>query len=195
MTRTSVPKTRREKIASVAKVVTAIVVTVMLFLSIGVIYVKDSRKDASYCASCHDDYYDTWASDGESYSLAHAHAEMSVTCQTCHHRTIGESVSELVAHGTGDYSFPLAETTMEDDLCLSCHGSAARVKSLTNITITRAEIDYHSEYHGRFPCGTCHNMHRDSAQVCALCHPVDEEPGWVIPPEDFWNAVSGDSVE
>lgn len=190
MKRISVQKTRREKLALVAKAITAILLTVIMFLAIGVVHVKDSRKDASYCASCHDDHYSSWVSDGDSYSLAHAHAGMSVSCQTCHNRTIEESITEIVAHTTGDYSFPLSEMTLPDEKCLSCHGSIDRVKSLTSTTVTRAEIDFHSEYHGRFPCGTCHNMHRDSIQVCALCHPGDIKPGWVIPPEDFWTAPS-----
>jgi hypothetical protein len=179
-----VSKSRREKIALIGKLGTAILLTGIMFLIVGVVQVKDSRKNASYCANCHEDYYNTWASDGaSSYSLAHEHAKLSISCQTCHNRTIQASLTEIVDYVTGNYSFPLVETAQSDELCLSCHGSMNRVKSLTKTTITHATIDFHDDHHRNLSCSSCHNMHRDSLQVCLDCHPDDLLPGWVKPLE------------
>lgn len=189
MKRNSAPASRRAKIGFIARLSTAVLLIILAFVTIGLVQVKDSRKDASYCGSCHEDYYSGWVSEGDTHSsLAHKHAEMSISCQTCHDRTMGESLTEIANYMTGNYSTPLAETVLSNDLCLSCHGPAERVKSLTSVIITRAELDFHDEHHGSLPCGYCHNMHRDSVQVCALCHPVQVEAGWVVPPEDFWTA-------
>lgn len=185
MKRISVPKSRREKIALIGKIGTAVLLSGIMLLMIGIVQVKDSRKNASYCANCHEDYYNTWANDTGSYSLAHQHSEMSISCQTCHNRTIEDSLSEIVNYATGNYAFPLSETIESNELCYSCHGDANRVKSLTNTTITHAEIDFHDEYHRELPCGACHNMHRDSVQVCLECHPEELLPGWVEPVEKF----------
>lgn len=183
MKRISISKSKREKIALIGKLGTAILLIGIMLLTVGIVQVKDSRKNASYCANCHEDYYNTWVSvsNVDSYSLAHKHAEMSISCQTCHDRTMEQSLTEIANYTTGNYSFPLSETALPNEVCLGCHGGIERVSTLTDMSITHAEIDFHSEYHGDIICGSCHNMHRNSVQVCIECHWVDLEPGWEFP--------------
>ena len=181
MTQQPATRTRREKIGLVGKLVTAIVLTLVLPLVLAMVHVKDSRKSASYCASCHSEYYDTWTGEDNPHSLAHSHAEMSISCQTCHDRSVNESLAEITNYITGNYYYPFSESELSDETCLSCHGDMKRVSTLTNTKFTGAEYDFHNGHIEDLTCGTCHNMHRESMLACAECHDVDLEPGWVEP--------------
>ncbi len=186
MKRRLVSKGWRARIGLLGKLVTALVLTVMMFLTIGVVQVKDSRKNASYCASCHDDYYDTWESDGDSYSLAHQHAEVSISCQTCHDRTLEESLTEIHLQSTGNIYQPSSETNVSEQLCINCHGNLEESAEDTSELVTGEVINPHEGHSDLsmavdMSCTACHNMHSDSMDSCMVCHVLEPKPGWTMP--------------
>ncbi len=162
------------------KLIIAIVLVVIMIPTMGTVYVKDNLHNTSYCAGCHSEYYTTWAAPESEYSLAHQHAEMGVSCQSCHQRTVGESVMEVVNYATGNYYYPFPETQLSMDNCFACHGSYAEIIPLTDPLVTDAERNPHNGHFGELECSTCHNMHRDSVDYCSGCHnPVTDDSGWV----------------
>ena len=164
------------------KLIIAIVLVIVMIPTMGTVYVKDNLRNTSYCASCHEEHYTTWAAPESEYSLAHQHAEMGVSCQSCHQRTVGESVMEVVDYATGNYYYPFPETELPMDNCFACHGSYAEIIPLTDPLITGEARNPHDGHWGELECGTCHKMHSDSIDYCASCHSsVTDSPGWTLP--------------
>jgi hypothetical protein len=159
---------------------TAIVLFVLMLPAMAMVWVKDSRKDPSYCQGCHaDPYYTSWVEE-ETSLLAYLHFSHGVSCQTCHDRTMSESVREIVDYLTGNYYVPLPKLELTMETCFACHESYKKVIPLTNPKITGAERNPHAGHWGELECNACHNMHRVSVDYCAECHsPVTDAPGWV----------------
>lgn len=172
--------TGKQKFAKIGTKVVAIIMLILIIPTLGIVWVKDSSQDPSYCAMCHDSYYEGWSGESDAeYMLVHQHEELGISCQTCHDRTLSESLGEIVNYITGNYYYPFPETQLSMDTCLACHESYDHVISLTTTQITRAERNPHAGHYGELECGECHNMHRDSVEYCASCHePVAEGPGW-----------------
>lgn len=175
------PRKLSESLPRVLKIGAAVVLFIVMLATMGAVVVKDSRKNPAYCATCHEDpHYESWA-NADSIHLAHSHAERGISCQTCHDRTLMESLDEWRAYVVG-YEVPLAERKWTTDQCLVCHGTYARMIPLTTTEILGSERNPHDGHWGELECGTCHNMHRNSVDYCSGCHnPVTDSPGWVRP--------------
>ena len=163
------------------KLIIAIVLVVIMIPVMGMMVVKDNVHNSSYCAACHADYYVTWATPETEYTLAHAHNQMSVSCDSCHQRTMGESVAEVVNYVIGNYYYPFPETTLSMDHCFACHDNYDQVIALTTTEITNEERNPHDGHWGQLECSDCHKAHRDSTNYCDECHGqyLDSDvPGW-----------------
>ena len=136
------------------KIITAAVLIVIGLASMGLIWVRDSSRRPEYCAQCHlmDPYYSSWES---SDYLVHEHAKFATPCQTCHPRTIGDSLGEIVIYGRGEYEAPLKEQEHPMEECFQCHehGSYEEINERTK----DLEINPHSK---EIECYLCHEMHR-----------------------------------
>ena len=164
------------------KLIIGIVLIILMIPVTGVVVVKDNMRNSSYCAGCHEDHYVSYTEPEEGYSLSHFHGEMGVSCQSCHQRTLGESVMEVVNYVTGNYYYPFPESTLSMDNCFACHESYDNVIALTSTSLTHAERNPHDGHFGALECNECHNSHRDSEVYCDQCHaPYFEEAelGWV----------------
>jgi hypothetical protein len=162
------------------KWITAIILLVLMLPTMAMVWVKDSRKDPSYCQGCHEDpYYTSWEEE-DSYYLAHKHFTLGISCQTCHDRTVSESTGEIVNYITGNYYSTLPEIELPKETCFICHGSYEEIIPYTDPGVTGAERNPHAGHLGELECATCHKMHRDSIDYCSKCHNrVTTEPGWV----------------
>jgi hypothetical protein len=91
----------------------------------------------------------SWASS--SY-LDASHNQAKVVCLTCHGKTVPEK---------GD--------TVENDRCLSCHGS---MESLISRTAPKDFPDRnpHKSHLGEIACTVCHQGHSQSKVYCLGCH-------------------------
>ena len=105
------------------KLIIAIVLVVVMIPVTGMVVVKDNLHNSSYCSACHVDYYMNWADPDVEYSQAHQHNQMGVSCQACHQRTFGDAFSETVNYITGNYYYPIPESTVPMDNCFACHDS------------------------------------------------------------------------
>ena len=121
------------------KLIIGIVLIILMIPVTGVVVVKDNMRNSSYCAGCHEDHYVSYTEPEEGYSLSHFHGEMGVSCQSCHQRTLGESVMEVVNYVTGNYYYPFPESTLSMDNCFACHESYENVIALTSTSLTHAE--------------------------------------------------------
>ena len=176
-------KDKKNRLASSGKIIVAVLLIVISIPLMGTIWVKDGRQNPSYCANCHESpYYNEWIEDNGTFSLANQHSELGISCQTCHDRTLGESISEIVNYTFGNYHFPIDETQIPVEVCLSCHQSYATIIPLTDPSTTGFERNPHDGHWGELECGVCHNMHRDSEVYCDQCHDpmMVDEPGWVL---------------
>jgi hypothetical protein len=153
----------------------------LLAPALALVTVKDSLSSPTYCALCHaQPYYTSWAQGPD--DLAHKHAQLGISCQTCHGRDLGTAVDELVTHITGNYTVPLWERTLPMDTCFQCHDSYEAVVPLTDPARTGAERNPHAGHWGTLECAICHNMHRTSVDYCGGCHnPVTTAPAWETP--------------
>lgn len=171
---------RKNNIFSLARVVLVLILfPCMLLVTIMVTGVKDGRKNASYCISCHQDpYYTSWVDSSSSF-LAYHHGELGITCQSCHTRTISRSLEEIKNYLTGNYYSPLEEEQYSMDFCFRCHDSYDKIISLTSTKVTGKERNPHAGHYGDLECATCHKAHRESYDYCSECHqPDSQEPGW-----------------
>jgi len=176
-TKPASPKNWRHILATGSKIVIALILLVIMIPTMGVVWAKDSSQNPEYCANCHGDYYTSWSET--THSLDYKHGEMSISCQTCHDRTVTESMEELVSYANDDYTFPLRERKLPKEECFKCHGSFEEIIPLTAPKVTGLERNPHDSHKGELECGICHNMHRDSVDACSECHDfVIEEPGW-----------------
>ena len=160
-----------------AKIITAAVLIVVGLASMGMIWLRDSSRRPEYCAECHvmEPYYSSWKS---SDYLAHEHAEFAIPCQTCHPRTISDSLGEIVTYARGEYETPLEEQEYPKKWCFQCHehGSYEELIQRTE----GLEQNPHDSHYGEMECGICHKVHKASEDYCAQCHdPVAIGTGWI----------------
>ena len=100
-------KKDRQKLFNTGKIVVAVLLVLLMLPAMGMVWVKDSQKSPSYCASCHEDpYYTSW-SDGSLHLLAEKHALAGISCESCHDRSVGEASLEVINYITGNYYSPL----------------------------------------------------------------------------------------
>lgn len=171
---------RGVKIGLIAMV--AVVLTVIATAGFATVWLEDRIQDPEYCASCHvmTSYYDTWKS---SELTAHSHAQLGLTCQECHARTVQDGLRELVSTATHDFEVPLKDHQPRPEACLRCHGSyevlAARTQNLIGPDGFALGRNPHDSHWGELDCGICHKMHKPSVDFCARCHgsPVTA-PAW-----------------
>ena len=157
-----------------AKIITAAVLIVVGLASMGMIWLRDSSRRPEYCAECHvmEPYYSSWKS---SDYLAHEHAEFAIPCQTCHPRTISDSLGEIVTYARGGYETPLEEQEYPKEWCFQCHehGSYEELVQFTKDYIVDGEkVNPHDTHLGQEECYRCHRMHKQSLGInyCYSCH-------------------------
>jgi hypothetical protein len=94
----------------------------------------------------------TFASWATSPYLDAKHGKANVVCNGCHGKTVPES---------GD--------TVENDRCLSCHGS---LKDLADRSAPKDFPDRnpHNSHLGEIACTVCHHAHQASEVYCLGCH-------------------------
>lgn len=80
------------------------------------------------------------------------HAQNAVTCKDCHGNTMPES-----------------DITVENEICLGCHGSFDELAQLTVNTVC-AEKNPHKSHLGEIDCTVCHHAHDSSEAYCLKCH-------------------------
>jgi Cytochrome c3 len=159
----------------VLKVIVATVVFLMGLASMGMVSLKDSLERPEYCATCHQDpYYASWK--GSDY-LAATHARAAVPCQTCHRRSLGESVEEIVTELRGGYR--LRKIKVSKERCLQCHSHPSYSEVIERTA--RGKLNPHEPHHyGEMDCAICHKMHRPSEDYCSYCHePTASGEGWI----------------
>jgi hypothetical protein len=110
-------------------------------------------------------YYRSWTAS--EYS-AHRHALASVTCQSCHPRSMTQLVHEIVATVRGSFQDPLPAMRIGKQQCLACHESYAALARAT----AKLKNNPHAAHIGEEECYKCHQMHRPSQgmKYCMTCH-------------------------
>ena len=100
----------------------------------------------------------SWA--GSPY-LDSRHAKSNVTCRGCHGNVL-----------------PVRGDTVENQKCLSCHGSYDTLVEKTAPAIF-PDRNPHKSHLGEIDCTVCHFAHSDSKVYCLECHPkfLMEIPG------------------
>lgn len=160
------------------KITVAAVCGLLGLVSIGLVGLRDMAQRPTFCAACHivQPYVETWA---DSNHLAHTHKQLGIPCQSCHARTIGALVSEVVSTVRQTYDDPLSEIKVPQGDCFRCHGDYETLAERTKDLIQNP----HDSHWGALDCGVCHKMHKDSIDYCAQCHdPTVDKPGWTLPP-------------
>jgi hypothetical protein len=150
----------------------------------GALWLKKQLRSPDYCASCHAvaSQYQSWKS---SPFLAHTHAKLGLTCQSCHQRTLLDGVRELASTVTRSYQLPLKDHPVDPAACLTCHGSykllAARTQDLKGPDGFALGRNPHDSHWGALQCGVCHKMHKPSVDFCSKCHlsPM-QGPAWEV---------------
>jgi hypothetical protein len=139
----------------------------VLVVSLGVPYTQSSR----YCGSCHytRTFYRSWVQSNDS---AHRHALASITCRSCHPRSIGNLLHDSWAAVTGDYKPRLPSAGLTKKECLGCHESYAALAQRT----AHLKINPHQTHLGEEECSHCHKMHDKSPglKYCTTCHHTGE---------------------
>ena len=160
------------------KIITAVVLIVVGLASMGMVWLRDSSRQPEYCAQCHavmEPYHSSWES---SDYLANEHAEAAISCQSCHARTMSDSLGEIVTYARGEYETPLEEQEYSQEWCFECHehGSYEEVIQRTG----DREYNPHDSHYGEMECSICHKMHRASEDYCVQCHdPMATGTGWI----------------
>lgn len=164
-----------------AKLIIGIVLVLLMIPAMGAVVVKDNMHNNSYCAACHQEYYENWADPDVEYALSHVHEQMGVSCEKCHQRTLGESVMEVVNYVTGNYYYPIPTSEVPMENCFACHGDYNSIVPALSTTLTRKERNPHAGHWGDLECSECHYAHQDSIVYCDQCHDEYMEPdtpGW-----------------
>ncbi len=160
------------------KITIAVVLIVVGLASMGMAWLRDSSRRPEYCAQCHavmEPYYTSWES---SDYLANEHAEAAIPCQSCHSRTMSDSLGEIVTYARGEYETPLEEQEYSKEWCFQCHehGSYEELIQRTE----ELELNPHDSHYGEMECNICHKVHRASEDYCAQCHdPMATGTGWI----------------
>jgi hypothetical protein len=81
------------------------------------------------------------------------HAKAGVDCAGCHGKET-----------------PLADSTVENDRCLSCHGPIEKLAERSANKEFPKRNPHASHYGSDIACTTCHHAHEASVVMCAECH-------------------------
>jgi hypothetical protein len=148
----------------------------------GGFWLKGRLQSPGYCANCHAvaQHYESWKS---SPFLAHTHAKLGLTCQSCHTRTLQDGVRELVSTALRSYELPLKDHAVKPGECLHCHGTyellASRTRDLQRPDGFALGRNPHDSHWGPLECGICHKMHKPSVDFCSECHQSPMQgPAW-----------------
>jgi len=164
-------------VPKIAKLVVAVLLTVLALASMGLIWLKDSSKTPTYCNTCHiiQPYHQSWES---SEYMAAVHANLGIPCQSCHARPVRQSVKEFVSYYvTHDYQDPLRESRIPKEECFRCHEDYPHLAELTE----NPEMNPHDSHLGEVECRLCHKAHKPSELYCAQCHEFAIPAGWIVP--------------
>lgn len=94
--------------------------------------------------------FSSWAN---SAYTDHLHAKASVDCAGCHG-------SQL----------PVADSTVENERCLTCHGPVEKLAEKTRNAEFPKRNPHASHLGDDIACTTCHHAHTASVVYCADCH-------------------------
>jgi hypothetical protein len=64
---------------------------------------------------------------------------------------------------------PESDITVENEICLGCHGNFDELAQLT-VNTQCAEKNPHKSHLGEIECTVCHHAHRASQAYCLKCH-------------------------
>lgn len=162
---------RRVKIALVCAIGCLVLVAASAVFA--TLHLRQRVQNPEYCAGCHvmAPYYASWQS---SEFTAHMHAQLGLTCQECHPRTVQDGLRELVSNATHHFDVPLKDNSPRAETCLRCHGSyeilAARTRNLIGPDGFSLGRNPHDSHWGKLDCGICHKMHKSAVDFCARCH-------------------------
>lgn len=92
------------------------------------------------------------ASWSDSSFLDALHGKRNVTCSGCHAKRL-----------------PVAEDTVENDRCLSCHGSYEKL-ALKTASAEFPKRNPHQSHLVALDCTKCHAAHGESKSYCLQCH-------------------------
>lgn len=177
---------------TIAKIIVAVVLTIVGIATMGMVGLKDLRQRPEYCANCHrEPYYTSWATADQ---LAHAHADSALSCQRCHPQTMNDSLQELERYLKEGYRPSSIQKRTPDTVCLTCHTDRATLIARTqHYQIEGEAINPHDPHTGvtaieeildsetsKIPetieCYRCHTMHNESPGIdyCYGCHHTQE---------------------
>ena len=116
----------------------------------GALYVKGSKRKIG---SVDSDTFELYAElmDPSIKGVANLHQKKGLNCQVCH----GEST-------------PQEGTTVENEVCESCHGSQKAIAATTD-HYPKGQ-NPHDSHQGNLPCVKCHQGHSKAQSYCLECH-------------------------
>lgn len=141
----------------------------------------------SYDSSCEMCHSKESTSLDETACLVSTHAAQGNTCQTCHsdEGALKEAHEGATAEEAEKRATKLRGTTVDEAVCLSCHGSLEELaeKTAASTVLTDAEgktVNPHAmpenEDHADTNCVSCHTMHGEkpvteaAPDYCESCH-------------------------
>lgn len=140
---------------------------------------NDSWSAGMECTQCHTAEA---ASSEDQTCLASKHAGNGINCTDCHKTEQVESIHADVKTGDKVPSTLSKEYSVEESVCLSCHGSleqlaakSTKISALTDAdgtTINPHSLPSNSD-HSAITCTSCHSIHvasGDPKTICLSCH-------------------------
>ncbi len=182
----------------VPKLIIAAAVFLTGLASMGVVGLRDSVKRPEFCVMCHPDpYYTSWE---DSEYLAATHAKAAISCQTCHPRSIGTVMRNIVTELKGSYR--LKRMRVKKEVCFRCHAHASYAELIERTNYIKpdgarrsepsaggerspdwytAQNPHRAYHYDVLDCRLCHKMHRPSEDYCSECHEgATSDAGWII---------------
>jgi fumarate reductase flavoprotein subunit len=89
------------------------------------------------------------AKEGQQF-LADKHKNLGVECSGCHRESPPKQMPG-------------------SDVCMGCHGDAAKISEKTS----KLDTNPHDTHMGEMDCHQCHKGHQRSVSVCNQCHTFD----------------------
>ena len=138
-----------------------------LLLCTGMVGLKAMSRRPGFCGSCHfmAPYYRSWVS---SEFPVYRHSVASISCQSCHPRSVWDLVHDIAVTVSGNYSQHLPTLKLSKEQCLACHGNYRSLARRTAVL----KINPHASHLGEEECYQCHKMHGKSPglKYCTTCH-------------------------
>lgn len=186
------PKKKRNWKAKRLPIVIAAVVVVTVLGVAGWAWRATPEYCDTLCHSTMGKYYNSFANDTTSLAYAHK-GVVNNQCLGCHETTLPQSLHEVQAQLSGDYSDPMAKVTYSNEFCLQsgCHTGAGVMPGATESSTADWSFDPHSTMHGVQQCNSCHLMHDQSVFTCAGCHTWGGDEAWSKTP-DGWTEYTLD---